>query len=322
MRKHAVVALLLLLQAVLFSTVLSSAILSVKGSPKNWTVDADGSADFHTIQDAITASIAGDIIVVNSGTYSENVVISKPISLKGVTSGQRPVIVGDQTVGVVKITANGVQFSGFSVTNGGYGDSYGDGMLGGGIELFGVSDCNVTNNLVYDNLACGISLVNANYNTVANNTCASNWIGIRLWSWSPLTTNYNVIRNNTCSFNLRNGISLWSYVYNTATVNYNNITDNVVNANSILADYGGIDIGKSRGNFLSGNIIFSNAVAVYLNSVFDSKFFHNTLLNNNVQVQIYDDQELGSSANKWDNGTHQEVTIGGTITALMITTME
>ncbi len=293
---------MLLLSAVILSTSLSAIILPAKAATNNWTVDDDGPANFHTIQEAITASTAGDIIVVNSGTYPENVVINKPISLKGVTSGQRPVIVGNQTVAVVKITANGVQFSGFSVTNGGYGDSYGDGMLGGGIEFFGVSDCDVTNNLVYDNLACGISLVNANYNTVANNTSISNWIGIRLWSWSPLTTNYNVIRNNTCSFNLRNGISLSSYVYKTATVNYNNITDNVVNANSILADYGGIDIGKSRGDYLSGNIVSSNAVAIYLNSVFDSKFFHNTFLNNSVQVQIYDDQESGSSTNTWDDG--------------------
>jgi parallel beta-helix repeat protein len=258
--------------------------------------------DYPTIQEAINASVAGDIIVVNSGTYPENVVINKPISLKGMTSGQRPVIVGNQTIAVVKITSNGVEFSGFNVTNGGYGDSYGDGKLGGGIELFCVSDCNVTNNLVYDNLACGISLVNANYNTIANNTCIYNWIGIRLWSWSPQTTNYNVIRNNTCSFNLRNGISLWSYVYKTATVNYNNITDNVVNANSILAYYGGIDIGKSIGNYLSGNIVSSNALAIYLNSVFDSKFFHNTFLNNSAKVHIYDDQESGSSSNTWDYG--------------------
>jgi len=302
MRKRALLALLLLLSAVLFSTGLSATIVPAKAAIKNWTVDDDGPADFHTIQEAITASTARDIIVVNSGTYPENVVINKPISLKGMVSGQRPVIVGNQTVAVVKITANGVEFSGFNVTNGGYGDSYGDGMLGGGIELFGVSDCDVTNNLVYDNLACGISLVNANYNMIANNTCISNWIGIRLWSWNPQTTNYNVIRNNTCSFNLRNGIHLWSYVYKTATVNYNNITDNLVNANSILADYGGIDIGKSRGDYISGNIVLSNAVAIYLNSVFDSKFFHNTFLNNSVQVQICDDQELGSSTNIWDDG--------------------
>jgi parallel beta-helix repeat protein len=302
MRKRALLALLLLLSAVIFSAVLSATVLPVKGSPKNWTVDDDGSADFHTIQEAIDAASDGDVIGVNSGTYSENLIINKPISLKGMTNGQPPVIFGNQTVAVVTITSNDVQFSGFNVTNGGYGDSYGDGLLGGGIELFGVSKCNITNNLVYDNLACGISLVNANNNTIANNICVSNWIGIRLWAWSPKTTNYNVIHNNTCSFNLRNGISIWSYTYRTIVVNYNSITDNVVSANSILSDYGGIDIGKSRGDYVSGNIVSSNAEAIYLNSVYDSKFYHNTFLNNSVQVQIHDDQELGPSTNTWDDG--------------------
>jgi pectin methylesterase-like acyl-CoA thioesterase len=50
---------------------------------KTWHVDDDGAdyseANFTTIQDAITASSDGDIIIVYDGTYQENIIINKSI---------------------------------------------------------------------------------------------------------------------------------------------------------------------------------------------------------------------------------------------------
>ena len=55
----------------------------VKLEPTTWTVDDDGPADFYTIQGAINAASPGDTIFVYSGTYYENVVVNKTVSLIG-----------------------------------------------------------------------------------------------------------------------------------------------------------------------------------------------------------------------------------------------
>ncbi len=189
--------------------------------------------------------------------------------------------------------------TGFNVTDGGYGESYGDGMLGGGIQVFGASNCTVANNIAYDNDACGISLVNANNNTIANNTCIRNWIGVRLWAWSPKTTNNNIIDNNTLSENSRNGIELWSYVYMTWSVSNNNLTRNLVSYNGVQF-YAGIDIGKSNGDVVSENTIFSNYEGIQLDDSSNCFLFHNDFIDNNQQVVIHDEE--GTSVNQWDNG--------------------
>ncbi|MGC9095360.1 MAG: pectinesterase family protein, partial [Candidatus Bathyarchaeia archaeon] len=54
-------------------------------TPKIWTVAKDGSGDFRTIQEAILNDgvSTGDMILVRKGTYAENIVINKSISLIG-----------------------------------------------------------------------------------------------------------------------------------------------------------------------------------------------------------------------------------------------
>ncbi|MDY6965908.1 MAG: NosD domain-containing protein, partial [Halobacteriota archaeon] len=52
-----------------------------------WTVDDSGGADFTKIQDAVNAASAGDTIIVYSGTYYENVIVDKQLTLRGVDTG-------------------------------------------------------------------------------------------------------------------------------------------------------------------------------------------------------------------------------------------
>jgi len=56
---------------------------TVKSEPKTWTVDDDGPADFHTIQEAVDVASDGDTVFVYEGTYSENIIVNKGISLLG-----------------------------------------------------------------------------------------------------------------------------------------------------------------------------------------------------------------------------------------------
>ncbi|HNR59135.1 MAG TPA: cell surface protein, partial [Methanothrix sp.] len=46
-------------------------------------VDGSGTKDFSKIQEAIDASEIGDEIVVLNGTYGENLVVDRPIALRG-----------------------------------------------------------------------------------------------------------------------------------------------------------------------------------------------------------------------------------------------
>ena len=97
------------------------------GSSPPLTVDDDGGADYTSIQAAIDAAAAGDVIEVNAGTYPESVAINKDdITLQG-ASGAAP---SDITIGGVAdacrdldVTATGVAVRGFTVVGAEEGDA-------------------------------------------------------------------------------------------------------------------------------------------------------------------------------------------------------
>ena len=112
-------------------------------SPHAWPWGADRSchsARFRTIQSAVNAARPGSTVVVCRGTYHEQVVVTKPVSLKGrhatideagVSPGLQLTLpgLGKQTIfaGVV-IFSSHVRFSGFKVTN-----AQGEGILAAGL---------------------------------------------------------------------------------------------------------------------------------------------------------------------------------------------
>ena len=99
-----------------------------------------GSAAFRTIQSAVNAAPAGGTVVVCSGTYHEQVVISKPLSLVGQRAtidetGVSPTfqvtlpVFGTQIIfAAVIIVSSHVTFTGFTVTN-----AQGEGVLAAGL---------------------------------------------------------------------------------------------------------------------------------------------------------------------------------------------
>ena len=117
-------------------------------SPHAWPWGADRScrsARFRTIQSAVNAARPGSTIVVCKGTYHEQVVLNKPLSLQGQRAtidqaGVTPAFqvtlpgLGTQTIfaGVVMVSS-GIRFTGFTVTH-----AQGEGILAAGLgrELY------------------------------------------------------------------------------------------------------------------------------------------------------------------------------------------
>lgn len=154
-------------------------------------VDDSGGANYTTIQDAVNIANESDTIYVYSGTYNENVVVNKPLTLSGEGSGSTTINgEGDHTL---KVTSNNVTLSGFKIQNTGNSHAC--------IFLSSVINCTIKNNIV-KNGGNGVYLVSSNSNTIKYNTAIKdNNIGIYLSN-----SDNNIIKNNDIKNNNANGI--------------------------------------------------------------------------------------------------------------------
>jgi len=224
-----------------------------------WWVDDDGPADFHNIQDAITASWHGDTIIVKPGTYSQNLFFSgRAVTVRS----EDPNVPG--VVQSTIITAG----SGYSVTfdflEGNSSIITGFTITGRGIHCYGASptiskniikDCAVngiygegnaapviSDNTIKSNAEIGIYFCNG---PITGNTISGNGCGIACCN-SPITN--NIISNN---YNTIPGFGLGGGLYNC----YGNITGNTIANNYASYSGGGLYgcIGDISNNTITGN---------------------------------------------------------------------
>jgi len=167
----------------------------VKAEPRTWTVDDDGSADFHTIQEAINAASLGDTIFVYNGTYYENVVVNKTVTLIG-EHRSTTFIDGRRLGTVVNITANNVVISHFTMQKGG-NNSF-DQYPASGINVLS-TNTTISDNNVIDN-CIGILVLRSNDNKIVNNFVGDNFEGVLISASNNNTLKSNKIANNTYNF--------------------------------------------------------------------------------------------------------------------------
>jgi nitrous oxidase accessory protein NosD len=133
-------------------------VLYVSAGAKQWNSDRScRSAAFKTIQSAVNAAPAWGTVVVCPGTYHEQVVISKPLTLTGKQAtidetGVTPTFqvtlpgLGTQTIfAAVVMTSSGIDFTGFRVQH-----AQGEGILAAGLSGT-VSGIVISRNAVVDN---------------------------------------------------------------------------------------------------------------------------------------------------------------------------
>ena len=133
-----------------------------KAAAETITVNINGSGNFSTIQDAIDHAIHGDTVIVEPGTYYENLTINKTINLLG-AGAKQTTIIGNQARAVIKLESNNSQISGFAIA--GY-YCYSDIFINGSYNS--ISDCYFYGSVI------GIDMRETKKNQVINCTCETN----------------------------------------------------------------------------------------------------------------------------------------------------
>lgn len=220
---------------------------------KTITVGSGGS--YTSIQSAINAAVAGDTIVVNSGTYSESITLNKNVILQG--SGS-PVISPSGRNGIT-VTASGATVQGFTIKGAKHG-----------VLVSSASSVVVKGNTITGGSGDGIRLTSANYATVSGNTLNSNYFGIQMFDTKGATISGNSLSTN-------HEIDIYMERVSDGTVKGNS-----VGANAGASNQGGDGIGMRYGTnmLIDGNTVgkhyygikvyYSNKTTVSNNNVKDS----------------------------------------------------
>lgn len=162
-------------------------------------------ADYSTIQQAVDAATIGTEIFVSNGTYYENVVVNKTVSLIGEDRIATIIDANHMDTGIL-VTANSVLIKGFTVQN---ASSYAihadhssftevdDSVIQSnqyGICLNNSVRSNLSDNVILQNEQDGVQLVG--FATIVNNTFRSNGnSGIRT-SYSQVSMTGNTVESN------------------------------------------------------------------------------------------------------------------------------
>jgi parallel beta-helix repeat protein len=139
--------------------------------------------NYSTIQKAIDSSHTGDTVLVHSGTYYENVYVSRAITLRGVDTGKgMPVVNAGGSGSAITLYADNITLEGFNVTKSGT-----CGCGNAGIKIMS-NNSTIFDNTAYRNkygIYCGNHIGNRIYlnNLVENNISAYD-MGTNQWNQS------------------------------------------------------------------------------------------------------------------------------------------
>ncbi len=231
--------------------------------------------DYPSISAAIGNASLGDTIIVHAGTYFENPVVDKQLTLQGENSGDTVVVGVGGSVGasVFKITADNVKVSGFTIKSVNYSASASYAL---GINIEG-NKCMITGNNIV--------------NTLTGIFCS-------------VQSSSAIISHNNITENRKNGILIFGGFNN--TISENNITGNVgtaiaiegysanITGNNLSQNNIGIGLEATYSVIFKNNITNNRNAGIYL-SASNDVISANTLSNN--KYGIYSVLAFGISSN-------------------------
>jgi parallel beta-helix repeat protein len=236
----------------------------------------------------------GDTIEVESGNYTENIILNKRLTLRPISGGNVVVCSLDSSIPVFTVTGDGSGsvIDGFTITGGYYGvylDSvhdciiYGDNIFNNnmaGVYLSSSFGDVVSENILDFDGCSGIYLLNSNNNTISWNNASESCYGTYLVNSSD-----NVLSQNTLS-------SIMEYCDSTG-IHIESSQNNYISNNTLMDNNLGIIIEQdSQNNSVFSNIITNNGYGIYLIESLNSKIYDNEIYSNDRTIYNID-----SSAN-------------------------
>jgi len=252
---------------------------------------------YPTIQAAINAASAGDVIRVCAGTYNEEVVINKAITLNGAKQGvdPRPSVASTRTIGgldetiivaqknkkVIDIQADGVIIDGFQITQSG-GSGAADAVKASSSQ----NNIDFKNNIVANVTDEGIQLEEGNNNSIHNNYIfnpAGDGITMSSYDVTPLKgTNQKILDNDISGSTSAYGSI---YLYGTQSVE---VARNIINtlSSGIAIGSGGLPVSSVNIHHNEINTELKAAYSAYAVGIGVDDKGDNIRVANNKIVQI------------------------------------
>ncbi|MBU4509925.1 DUF1565 domain-containing protein, partial [bacterium] len=215
---------------------------------------------FDTIAEGIDAVAPGKSVVVSAGTYNEQLIINKEITLQGAGKGSTSITILVGYIGnLITVTADDVTISGFNIDGrsnadiGIYSDSSSSIEISGNIiqnqQDSGILYSSAVNNYpsgiyVYNNDICfnsknGIKVTGEGSGIIESNTITKNTNGIRTSDSAYLEIKHNNINDNSSSGIICQGSSFLLIWDNEITINDYGIKVGVLSSDTTNPDIGG-----------------------------------------------------------------------------------
>jgi len=205
------------------------------------------------IQGLIDNASDGDIIYIPNGTYYENIVINKSISLIG-ENKNTTIIDGSGSGTVVHISADWINISGFNICN-----------AISGVHISSKWNC-ISSNIITNN-DYGISFGSCYGNIIKENIIFKNKYGLELWIFC---SSHNITNNNIS--NNRYGIFLEGSTSN--NINSNIISNNIFGIYLKYRYFWQNFFNAAENNIIKNNFIHNIRNACFIHSFTGGSFFN------------------------------------------------
>jgi len=231
-------------------------------------VGGGGPGNFTLIRFAIENASAGDTIFVYNGTYVENVIVNKIVSLVG--EDRNTTIIDGVGSDALLIASDWVNVTGFSLVNA---------SAESGVNVSASSHCRISGNIMSNNLI-GITATASPGLEIFDNIVSNNSEkGVDIYVADDVYVSSNFVASNALY-----GIAI------TAT------SDGIVVNNAIMGHGLGIGVYGGVRNTFFLNVVSNNSVGSEFSGSDWNVIYHNNFINNPAQAG--DD----SLTNSWDDG--------------------
>ncbi|MFO8133824.1 MAG: NosD domain-containing protein [Thermoplasmatota archaeon] len=284
-----------------------------------------GPGNYSSIQAGVDAVNENGTVYVYPGTYHENLVVNKSVSLVGEET-TATVIDGGGSGDVVHVSADRVNITRCTIQNSGHLWTHPD--YDAGVELAGAANCSLSDTRIA-NCTVGMVLAGSPSNAIRRNVVINNHYGLRVYNLSDnntiaynivdtcvdegiflVSSKYNVLKNNTVSHSGQ-GILLENATHNDILAGhvYNNVDGialccqsehNYIYNNNVSSNDVGVRISHASDTTVRANTFYSNGeTGILLNNADGTSVFLNNFMANTVQANA-------SGDNIWYNATLQQ----------------